>query len=129
MQVQTEQVHWSGLKGSEMSMAVMGELRVVLVSDLVEREGGGGMWGAAVDALRFGGAWSRSRSLSLSASWKRGETGLGAVVDGAPRALFVPEREELCRGLMGETMLGGRAEDAAEACDRLVVERGDLEEA
>lgn len=128
MQVQMEQVHWSGLKGSEMSMAVMGELSVVLVlvSGLVEREGGGGNWGAAVDALRFGVAWLRSRS--RSASCKRGETGLGAVVEEA-RALIVLEREELCMGLMGETMLGGRAEDAAEACDRLVVERGDLEEA
>ena len=30
MQVKIEQVHWSGLKGSEMSIAVMGELRVVV---------------------------------------------------------------------------------------------------
>jgi hypothetical protein len=32
MQVQIEQVHWSGLKGSEMSIAVMGELRVVVTA-------------------------------------------------------------------------------------------------
>jgi hypothetical protein len=72
MQVQIEQVHWSGLKGSEMSIGAIGELREG--SDL--REEGGGMWGATtVEALRLGGA--------VSGSWKRGETGLGAMVDGA----------------------------------------------
>jgi len=75
MQVQIEQVHWSGLKGSEMSIGAIGELRAG--SD--RREEGGGMCGVAtVEALRFGGA--------VSESWKRGETGLGAMVDGA-RAL------------------------------------------
>ena len=79
MQVQIEQVHWSGLKGSEMSMLVMGELRLVPAADaafLEERGGGGGcMRGATEVALRFGGGVSRSL--------KRGETGLGAVVDWA----------------------------------------------
>jgi hypothetical protein len=70
MQVQIEQVHWSGLKGSEMSMGAMGELREVSE----RREEGGGMCGAGT-ALRFWGA--------VSDSWKMGETGLGAVVDRA----------------------------------------------
>ena len=75
MQVQIVQVHWSGLKGSEMSIGAIGELRV----GSERREEGGGMCGAAaMEALRFGGA--------VSESWKRGETGLGAVVEG-PRGL------------------------------------------
>lgn len=73
--MQIEQVHWSGLKGSEMSIGAMGELREVSE----RREEGGGMCGAAATALRFGGA--------VSESWKRGETGLGAVVEGALRGL------------------------------------------
>ena len=84
MQVQIVQVHWSGLKGSEMSMGAMGELR----EGSERREEGGGMCGAGatVEALRFGGA--------VSESWKRGETGLGAVVEGArglAPLLFVAE--------------------------------------
>lgn len=83
MQVQIEQVHWSGLKGSEMSIGAIGELR----EGSERREEGGGMCGAAaMEALRFGGA--------VSESWKRGETGLGAVVDGArglAPLLFVAE--------------------------------------
>ena len=80
MQVQIEQVHWSGLKGSEMSIAVMGELRAVVpaVGAAFSEErgrGGGCMRGATEEALRFGGGVSRSL--------KRGETGLGAVVDEA----------------------------------------------
>ena len=55
MQVQIEQVHWSGLKGSEMSIGAIGELSEV--SD--RREEGGGMCGAAT-ALRFIGAVSDS---------------------------------------------------------------------
>lgn len=70
MQVQIEQVHWSGLKGSEMSIGAIGELREVSE----RREEGGGMCGAGT-ALRFGGA--------VSGVGKIGETGLGAVVDGA----------------------------------------------
>lgn len=62
-----------------MSIGAMGELREG--SDL--RAEGGGMCGAVVEALRFGGA--------VSDSWKRGETGLGAVVDAALRALLVVE--------------------------------------
>lgn len=41
MQVQISQVHWSGLKGSERSTAVMGELRVVASERAEERERGG----------------------------------------------------------------------------------------
>lgn len=84
MQVQIEQVHWSGLKGSEMSIGAIGELR----EGSERREEGGGRCGAVAtaEALRFGGA--------VSESWKRGETGLVAVVEGsrglAP-LLFVAE--------------------------------------
>lgn len=52
MQVQISQVHWSGLKGSERSTAVMGELRVVGSERAEEREGGG-MEGAEEEALRL----------------------------------------------------------------------------
>lgn len=66
-------------------MAVIGELRFVEadVDVFAERGGGGGcMKGATVEALRFvdGG---------LSFSLNRGETGLGAVVDGARELLIV----------------------------------------
>lgn len=72
MHVQIEQVHWSGLKGSEMSIGAIGELR----EGSERRAEGGGMCGAVtVEALRFGDA--------VGESWKRGETGLGAVVEGA----------------------------------------------
>ena len=55
MQVQIEQVHWSGLKGSEMSIGAMGELR----EGSERREEGGGIYGAAtVEDLRFDGAVS-----------------------------------------------------------------------
>ena len=82
IQVQIKQVHWSGLKGSEMSIAVMGELRGAAAADREERGAGGGcMRGATVEALRWFGGMSRSL--------KRGETGLGAVVDGARELLVV----------------------------------------
>jgi hypothetical protein len=55
-----------------MSIGAMGELREG--SDL--REEGGGMCGV-VEALRFGGR------VSVGFSWKRGETGLEAVVEEA----------------------------------------------
>ena len=85
--MQIVQVHWSGLKGSEMSIAVTGELRGAVAAagaaDWEERGWGGGcMRGATVDALRLFGV--------VSLSLKRGETGLGAVVDGA-RELPVAE--------------------------------------
>lgn len=117
MQVQIEQVHWSGLKGSEMSIGAIGELSEV--SD--RREEGGGMCGAAT-ALRFIGA--------VSDSWKIGETGLGAVVDGArglPSVAEYAEREVLYSGLTGEMMLDGGTEETTVDLDWLASERGDFE--
>ena len=58
-------------------MGAMGELREVSE----RREEGGGMCGAGT-ALRFWGA--------VSDSWKMGETGLGAVVEGARGLLPFP---------------------------------------
>jgi hypothetical protein len=62
-------------------MFVIGELRVVPAAEAAfpeERGGGGGcMRGATVDALRL------CSVVVVSCSLKSGETGLGAVVDGA----------------------------------------------
>ena len=62
-------------------------------------------------------------------SWKRGETGLGAVVEDVRGWAVVEwvEREELCRGLTGEMMLDGWTEEMVEDLDWLTVERGDLD--
>ena len=64
-----------------------------------------------MEALRLGGA--------MSCSWKRGETGLGEVVD-AVRGLPVTEcveREELYSGLTGEMMLDGATDETMEDLD------------
>jgi hypothetical protein len=60
------------LKGSEISTGAIGELSAG--SDFREE---GGMMCGVVEALRFDGR------LSEEFSWKRGETGLGAVFDEA----------------------------------------------
>ena len=101
-----------------MSIGAMGELSGA--STL--REGGGAMTGAAVEALRFGGA--------VSCSWKIGDTGLGAVVDGARRLPVIEcvDREELYSGLTGDMMLEGGTEETVEDLDTLVVERGGFED-
>ena len=74
------------------------------------------MWGAAT-ALRFIGA--------VSDSWNMGETGLGAVVDGArglPPVAEYAEREVLYSGLTGEMMLDGGTEGTTVDLDWLAVE-------